>query len=227
MDRNKTFYVALGSYVPFAFGLALYLIIRGGTSLFAASWKALYWSYFISSLVFLLISLWQRFAMFPKLTTYFQIWGTLGTFVGLIQMCNSINYSVNAGDTDAIKGVLGGFSTALYTSLIGMLCALINDMLPEREEANASEPTMLTDKLTGEANSMSGLPDKTHGAAERDATDSAQTSSMQPGGPHMVVFQTIMPPVGAQSTQANSSAGEKDGNSNQASDKGGHDHETT
>ena len=153
MNRRTIFSIALGTYFSCALGLTLYHI-GSGQGLVYSLYQALYWSYLVSCLVFLLISIVRRYALFTKLTTYFQIWGTLGTFVGLIQMCDSIKLAVNAGDTEAIRGVLGGFSTALMTSLIGMLFALINDMLPEEAEAPEQSKAPIASDVSDESSDV-------------------------------------------------------------------------
>ena len=152
MERNSCIKLALGSYIALTVGIAAYLIRIYYLSFTVLC--SLYWAFFGTCLIFLLLSTFWKFrALFPKLTTYFQIWGTLGTFYGLMKMCAAIALAVNAGDTDAIKGVLAGFSTALVTSLIGMIFALWNDILPDDDDddlaldAAAVEPS----KLLGQA----------------------------------------------------------------------------
>ena len=179
MKRQTIFNVAVGSYFSFALGMTI-AFLKVGNPLVNSILTSLYWSYLGACLVFLGISLANRKALFPKLTTYFQIWGTLGTFIGLIKMCNSITSAVNASDTSAIRGAIGGFSTALITSLIGMFFALINDMLPEEEE-----------------NPTEGTPVQT--ADGQKATPQTMPSMAAPAAqqavPQTVVFQNVMPPI--------------------------------
>lgn len=213
MNRETLVSTAIGSYFSFAIGLGWYFS-ASGQSLSYSLWMAIYWGYLASCLVFLLISLYKRSAMFPKLTTYFQIWGTLGTFVGLIQMCTSIKDAVNAGDTQAIKGVLGGFSTALVTSLIGMVLALINDMLPEEDadESAIAKPAFEPAPAT---------------EAQIPLSSVAQTNgnSVQNTVPQTVVYQAVMPPINVMSPVQSQTSGKGD-DSQGTSDKGGGDHET-
>ncbi len=218
MNREALVSTAIGSYFSFAVGLGWYFT-ASGQPLSYSLWMAIYWGYLASCLVFLLISLYKRFAMFPKLTTYFQIWGTLGTFVGLIQMCSTIDKVVGVGDMEAIKGVLGGFSTALVTSLIGMVLALVNDMLPEEEADESADATPVPEPV----------PDVQASTAETQIPipPVAQTNGngVQNTVPQTVVYQAVMPPINVMSP-VQSKAQAKGGYSKSASNKGGGNHET-
>ena len=178
MKRQTIFNVAIGSYFPFALGMTIGFL-KLGESLAYSILTSLYWSYLAACLVFLAISLVNYRALFPKLTTYFQIWGTLGTFIGLIKMCNSITSAVNASDTSAIRGAIGGFSTALITSLIGMFFALINDMLPEEEDSTPDETAA---QATTEQKILPATPAVTAPVAQQTV-------------PQTVVYQAVMPPI--------------------------------
>ena len=187
MKQKEVFVYAIGSYACFATGLATAFFLNKEP---IPDWQkivvALYWAYLCSCVVFLAISalIYQR-ALFPKLTTYFQIWGTLGTFGGLMMMCDSVASAVKASDTTAVVGALAGFSPAVITSVIGMVLALCNDMLPEEEEIETGAEAKPEQAACSTPAPLPASP----------AIGSQPMPITQPAVPQTVVYQAVMPPI--------------------------------
>ena len=128
-------------------------------------------------------------------------------------MCNSVAESVNAGDTSAIQGALAGFSTAVITSLIGMVLALWNDMLPEEDEnEEEAKPEQVT------CSTPAPLP-------ASPSIVQPPVPITQPAVPQTVVYQAVMPPI-TTAAPVPPQAGGANANALNSTDKGGNNNGT-
>lgn len=55
--------------------------------------------------------------------------GILGTFVGLIMGLSGVDFSSASGTMDSIRTLLSGMKTAFYTSVVGISCSLVFNMV--------------------------------------------------------------------------------------------------
>ncbi len=127
---KSNYIISIGAFVGGALGVSAYLYLSGTALFWTIAWGA-YWGFFFGLLAKIVESVIYRNPIIAKLGSYFQSWGAVGTFVGLIIMTGKIGSCLSGGETSAIKEQLAGFSICFLTSLVGVLFAIIVSVIAD------------------------------------------------------------------------------------------------
>lgn len=124
------FLISLGGFFGGFCGVSLFLLSNGSSLLWSLLW-GIYWGFLFGLVSKILECIVDRNPILQKLGDYFQSWGAIGTFIGLIVMTSQIGVCLSDGETSAIKEQLAGFSICFLTSLIGVCLAVFSSLLSD------------------------------------------------------------------------------------------------
>lgn len=128
--KENNYLISIGGFLGGSVGVWFCLWTHGNAFWESIFW-GIYWGFLFGMIAKIVESIVFRNPIISKLGDYFQSWGAVGTFIGLIIMTGKIGECLNGGETGAIKEQLAGFSVCFLTSLIGVCFAIFTSMIAD------------------------------------------------------------------------------------------------